>query len=202
MSCLNALLESGKRVFNAKTVNNFLSKEEVDTLLDYAKSVDKWEAGGNEFWDNRSLNAIHIYNSMNKEVGKLLFNIRTRIQSVIVDAYNLDSLVYPDLTQLIRWFPGMEQPPHCDDMTNSEGNEWFAHRHYGAIIYLNDDYEGGNTFYPNYSVSVTPQSGMLAVHPGDEEHLHGVSKIEKTTRYTVASFWTRDKEYFDGWSIS
>jgi hypothetical protein len=41
----------------------------------------------------------------------------------------------------------------------------------------------------------------LAVHPGDPEHLHGVTKVENGMRYTLASFWTQEEEYFDGWVL-
>lgn len=187
-------------MFNAVVVNDFLSKDEVHTLLEFAKGVDVWESGGGEFWSNRCLNAVTIYRDRDKEVGALLSNIRDRIKKTITDSYGLGTPIYPDLTQLVRWFPGMEQSPHCDDMTNLENHDWFNHRHYGAIIYLNDDYEGGHTFYPTQNVSVTPQAGALAIHPGDEEHLHGVTKVEGAIRYTIASFWTHNKEYFDGWS--
>ena len=187
-------------MFNAKTIDNFISADEASQILNFVKGVEDWEAGGSEFWDNRCLNGFNIH-SKNPEVGSLLFNIRERMKEVIPSLYGLDVPVYPDLTQVVRWFPGMEQPAHCDDMTYVDGHDWFHHRHYGAIIYLNDDYEGGHTFYPDYDVSVTPQSGRLAIHPGDKNHFHGVSKIEKNIRYTIASFWTLDKEYFDGWSL-
>jgi hypothetical protein len=100
----------------------------------------------------------------------------------------------------------MEQPPHADDMTNAKSEnenslDWFAHREYGAIIYLNDNYNGGHTYYPNHNFDIKPEAGKLAVHPGNPEHLHGVTKVSDEIRYTLASFWTQDKEYFDQWVL-
>lgn len=186
-------------MFNAKVIDNFLSTKEVNTLLEYAKSVSEWETGGSEFWSNRSLNAINIM-IKNKEVGNLLYNIRQKIANQILKEYNLKE-IYPDLFQMVRWFPGQEQPPHADDMKNTKGTEWFHHREFGAIIYLNKNYTGGKTYYPNYGIEIQPEPGRLAIHPGDENHLHGVTKIENGMRYTLASFWTQDKTYFDGWVI-
>lgn len=187
-------------MFNAKTVENIVTQEEINYILDIVKQIEPWEQGGSDFWSNRSLNGITLYNNNNKELGILLYEIRNRIQDCIKYFYQ-EQEVYPDLLQVVRWFPGMEQPPHSDDMMDSQGGERFHHRHYGAIIYLNDDYQGGETYYPQYDIFVKPKSGMLALHPGDTNHYHGVTKVIGQMRYTIASFWTRDKEYFDGWTI-
>jgi hypothetical protein len=78
----------------------------------------------------------------------------------------------------------------------------YEHRAYGSIIYLNDTYEGGHTYYKNFNHEVTPKAGALAVHPGDSEHLHGVTEIKDGMRYTIASFWTLDKGKSHDWPIS
>lgn len=189
-------------MFSPKIVDNFLSKSECDYLINVATSIEKWEMGGSEFWDNRSLNAINIYNNVDKMAGRFLYNIRQRIGETIQQQYDLKLDIYPDLCQIVRWFPGQEQHPHADDMKNTDGNEWFHHREYGAIIYLNDNYSGGHTYYPEHNFDIKPKAGTLAIHLGDQEHLHGVTKIEDNMRYTIASFWTTDKAYFDGWTLS
>jgi hypothetical protein len=189
-------------MFKAKTWDNIATQEEINKILLFARNTTDWEDGGSEFWSGRSLNAINVYNK-NKTIGKILYDIRERVKDKIsIDM--ADGLeVYPDLFQIVRWYDGMEQTPHADDMVNAgEGYEWFHHRHFGAILYLNDDYSGGHTFYPKYNIEITPKPGTLAVHPGDDNHLHGVTKINGNTRYTLASFWTLDKEYWDGWTLS
>lgn len=190
-------------MFNAKTVKNIVSKEEVSVLLDFARSIEKWEDAGDEYWSNRALNGPSIYNDHSKEIGKLLYDIKNRVGKQIKESYNLNEEVYADIFQIVRWFPGMQQSPHCDDMTDQPNPDldWFKHRHFGAIVYLNDDYDGGHTYYPQYNLYIKPESGMLAVHPGDPYHMHGVTKIENEMRYTLASFWTFDKEYDFDWSI-
>ena len=54
-------------MFNAKTITNFLTEEECLYLLDIVKNVEPWETGGDEFWSNRSLNGINIYNNIDKQ---------------------------------------------------------------------------------------------------------------------------------------
>lgn len=184
------------------TFQDLLTPQEVDLLLNFAKSKEDWEdKNGEGFWSNRCLSAALIYDE-NKEAGKLLYDIRGRIKEKITSNMTNGVEVFSDLLQIVRWFPGMEQPPHADDMTDAgDGYEWFKHRHFGSIVYLNDNYSGGYTYYPKYEIAIVPKSGMLAVHPGDPDHLHGVTKIENEMRYTLASFWTYDKEYEYDWSI-
>lgn len=190
-------------MFNAKTIPNFISKADCDMLIDFATKIDPWEKDGSDsFWDNRSLNAVTIYQQHSQEVGQFLYNLRLRISDAIKTLYGVEE-IYPDLTQIVRWYPGQEQSPHADDMTDHEGPdvEWFSHRHFGSILYLNDNYSGGHTYYPQHGTEIIPVAGTLAIHPGTPDHLHGVTKIEDNIRYTIASFWTKDRSYFDNWSI-
>jgi len=175
-------------------IENFLSPEEISTLLTLVDKDNLWEGGGGEFWANRAMNVKSIYDNGYKDQAALMARISHRIAQALAQRYNKE-ILYPDLLQLIRWFPGQEQLPHWDDMTGTEGNGWFAHREFGVIIYLNDDYQGGHTYYPELGVDMTPLSGALIAHPGNREHLHGVTKIEGSTRYTLASFWTTDQSY-------
>lgn len=189
-------------MFNANIIEDVLSKEDCSYLIDTVKNIEPWQDGGSDFWNNRSLNGEHLYNNFDKKAGLILYNLRFTIAQHIKTFYKEDQ-IFPDLTQIVRWFPGMEQSPHCDDMTNYDVPEMaeFKTRNYGAILYLNDDYFGGKTYYPNYNFEITPKAGMLAIHPGDPDHLHGVTKIENSTRYTIASFWTKSSNKFDGWTI-
>lgn len=179
-------------MFNAKTQDNFLSLEETTKLVEALSATDGWERSPVEFWDNRVINTPRVSELFGPEIDALVFESTMKVKDFIIKEYGLEEDIIPDIVSLCRWFPGMEQPPHADDMTNSDV-KGFEHRVFGAIIYLNDNYEGGKTYYPTHGIEVTPKAGSLAVHPGDPEHLHGVTKIEGNVRYTIASFWTYDK---------
>ena len=183
-------------MFNALIRDTFLSKEDCQYLIDTVVSLDLWENGGHEFWNNRITN-YHSILQNDKKAAELMLNANTRCGNVIRNNYAIPE-VYSDTLQIVRWFPEMEQLPHADDMSNTE-HQGFEHREFGSIIYLNDNYEGGKTYYPNFNTSITPKVGTLAVHPGDPEHLHGVTKIENSIRYTLVSFWTQDKLKGQDW---
>lgn len=192
----------GLIMLQAKTIENFITKEEADEIIFLCSRIDPWENSGSSFWDNRILNASTIYELHNKVLGEWLYELRGRIGNAITEMYNLEEPIYPDLLQICRWFPGMEQQPHADDMSNvPEADPWFQHREYGSVIYLNTDYTGGHTYYPQHDFEIVPEVGKLAVHPADPSHLHGVTKMDGGMRYTIASFWSRNEKFLSPWKI-
>lgn len=183
-------------MFNAKVIEQFLSKEDCEYLIKAAIISNLWQTAGHEFWDNRVINYDRL-GQHDKHAAEIMLDANIRCKEKIKEEYGVE-FIYADTLQVIRWFPGMEQSPHADDMSNTEV-EGHRHRAFGSVIYLNEEYEGGHTYYPNFNFEVIPKVGTLAVHPGDPEHLHGVTKIENGIRYTIASFWTKDKNFGHEW---
>jgi hypothetical protein len=185
-------------MLNTRVVDGFLTQEEVSLFLDFSKSSNMWTDGditktGGDFWSGRLIAAPH----MPIELAVKMIQIKDRLDVLIEHEYGVK--YYCDQICLNRWFDGMEQDFHSDDMKGFTGHEdftWFHHRELSCIIYLNNDFEGGLTHYKNFPDSaVTPKPGRVAIHPGDLEHMHGVSKISGNTRYTMPSFWGTDPAF-------
>lgn len=175
-------------MFIAKTKNNFLSQKEVDVFIDLIQNTDAWERSDVEFWNNRLISFHNVKDKFGLDFENVLSRILNNIKDFIIKEYKLEKDITTGAVSICRWFPGMEQPPHADDMTNTN-IKGYEHNAFGAIVYLNDNYIGGKTYYPDYGIEITPEVGKLAVHPGDINHLHGVTKVEENIRYTIASFW-------------
>lgn len=177
--------------FGPRTMEGFLSEVDDDLLRNYCGGQAAWgEMKPDNFWAGRTVNYRNVEEP---EIRDVMARIATGARDFILREYG-ESEIYADTMDLVRWPVGFSQPPHCDDMSdNEQQHPGFSHRKYGCIVYLNDDYGGGHTYYPGRNLSVKPKRGMLAVHPGDCESRHGVTAIEGTTRYTVASFWTMDR---------
>jgi hypothetical protein len=181
--------------FKPYVIENFLSTEEVETILSCAKELteEQWKAPHQDMhWAGRScsLDALKLINRPAMQlIGKEIF---PRARQALLEHYSPELPIYPDSFTLCRWPIDSAQIPHWDNMKGlgEEKEKNNQHRVFGIVIYLNDDYTGGQTYYPKFNHYVKPKSGMLAMHPADELHEHGVTKIEGTTRYTLASFWT------------
>lgn len=178
--------------------DNFLTNEEISLLLDFCKTSSAWQDGditktGKDFWSGRTIALVNCP----KEISKKVVEIKDRIESLMKESYAVQA--YCDQIAFMRWFDGMEQGLHSDDMRGNKNGEdfsWFFHRELSSIIYLNDDFEGGLTYYHNFpELAVKPIPGRIVIHPGSVKFLHGVSKVKGNTRYTIASFWGTDKNY-------
>jgi hypothetical protein len=85
--------------------------------------------------------------------------------------------------EIVRWPTGSFQRPHYDRTKDV----------FGSITYLNDDFEGGRTFF-NFNkeiVRVSPEIGKTIVFTG-AEYEHFVEKVESGTRYTLACWLRHD----------
>lgn len=85
-----------------------------------------------------------------------------------------------DTHQLVVWPAGSEQPAHIDDKRDET--------RFAAILYLNEDFSGGETFFEGSPIVGKPQTGRLIAFPG-RSVLHGVRRIEAGTRYTMAMWF-------------
>jgi len=161
-----------------KVEHSFLNNKICLQLKEFAVN-HYWRDLSDPFWSGRLIN----FASMQEQISPITNSIKQKIQNYIKT--NLHNEVYCDTIDLVRWQHGKEMPPHKDAMDN------YMYRDWGSILYLNDDYSGGNTYYPEFDVEIKPQTGTLIVHEGNI--LHGVKTVYGNTRYTIASFWTKDK---------
>lgn len=60
---------------------------------------------------------------------------------------------------------------------------------YTLAIKLNDEFEGGGTYFPMYNVVANPKRvGNAVLHPGMISHRHGGRPVFSGTRYITVSF--------------
>jgi len=103
-----------------------------------------------------------------------------------------------------KWYPGEHQPPHSDceaiiyeqdDLMKCDPFYNFSSifLEYAAICYLNDDYEGGEIYFPDYDLSIKPEPNELLFFPGTRFYMHGVKEVTSGNRMVVQNFLTTNK---------
>jgi GR25 family glycosyltransferase involved in LPS biosynthesis len=62
------------------------------------------------------------------------------------------------------------------------------------VVKLNDEFEGGGTWFPRYNTLSNPSKiGTASLHPGRVTHRHGARPISAGKRYIAVSFMRQDK---------
>jgi len=67
-------------------------------------------------------------------------------------------------TQVIRYPPGGHYVPHQDAVSD------MCYRYFTVVCYLNDDFEGGQTWFPSLDYSAVPRAGRAVVFPSRFYH--------------------------------
>jgi hypothetical protein len=84
--------------------------------------------------------------------------------------------------------------PHADKELHEGDNEGlpndFPYYDIAGLFYLNDDYEGGELYFPQHDIEFKPKAGAAYFFPGDKNYLHGVKEIKSGIRYVIPFFWT------------
>jgi hypothetical protein len=88
-----------------------------------------------------------------------------------------------------KWNPGGEAAPHADNSSKDGQPNAFETNKFVTLLYLNNDYEGGEIYFPDSKVEFQPKRCSLVSFNGGIENIHGVRTIKKGTRYTFVSFW-------------
>lgn len=85
-------------------------------------------------------------------------------------------------------------------MRESPAYTW---RDYSAILYLNDDFDGGEFFFVNdrkerrVQGTVQPRCGRIVAFSAGGENLHGVRAVRSGRRCAVALWFTQDEKYLE-----
>lgn len=181
-------------------VPDFISEEERTKLLHFVtRPAAPWETylPESDVWHGRMINP----RSMPPAILRLMKKIRARIVDHIKADYDIDEPVYCDTLQLVRWRVGDKQAPHADCEEPDGRPNHSPWRAFASMVYLNDEYEGGELHFPqrNFTPDISPR--MLAYFPSTRNYMHGVKPVTAGIRYTMSCFYTFDPRHHDGHDV-
>lgn len=79
--------------------------------------------------------------------------------------------------------------PHSDNGAYESSPDEVDHNVLkGIVIYITDDFDGGEIVYVNKEIELQPKSGYLVCHPGSEEYTHGVKSFTGGDRIVITGF--------------
>lgn len=190
----------GRDIKNIKVYQNFIELEDLKIIQKFLPTISEWmDAGENQYaedgtciydasyWSDRQC-SWDILQRINIEVFNIVEKYIQKMRKSLEDSFKVQLSTRPPV--IIKWRPGMEQRPHADKQMNDGRPNPFPTYDINSLIYYNDDFEGGELYYPEYDLVIKPQPGLAVAHPGDIDYLHGVKPIISGERYTTPSFYT------------
>jgi hypothetical protein len=174
----------GDSVDNIHIFENLLPTDELAELLRYAKCNDDWSAVyGHHQWSDR------VHRDFTEPIAKNIYeNLYIKTKNILQTTF--DILADSTGAQLNRWQVGDEQAPHADKQELDGSKNCCPTYDLSSVFYLNNDFKGGEIFFPIQSFTAKPVRNMLIIFPGDINFIHGVNTVTDGIRYTVSTFWT------------
>lgn len=180
-----------------KYLNNIIdSLSEDDWKIEYTQNLAKFclEKFGRDDVDNLVAEGkFEItsgwedknYNLKNDLVAQ---GIADKLENLVCIADS--SLRASGLKTFQRMQEGVELKAHTDQDTDPSIR-------YATIIYINDNYNGGELFFTNKDIEIKPKSGSLIIFPGTKEFDHGVRHVKAgPLRYVLVGF-IKVKNFYD-----
>ena len=185
-----------------KHLKNEVDSNLVETLLSSAKIANSNPATVGNIVDNKYV-AVHDpnictanfvdYSSFTDGVKTLVGRCEKLVEhhfNVECKQHSIDFLHYPNGTHY--W-------PHIDGqyLEGTFVRRSNVNRDITCVVYLNDDYEGGEIHFPFFSIEKKPNAGDILMYPGSWQYLHGVNKVEGVRYAVVIWFHTSPELYQD-----
>jgi hypothetical protein len=147
-------------------IDSFLSEDECNRLIKIHKQLFAFR--GKFHNETEVLNVMYMM-SNDSENDIFIRYIHGKITDHI-KAINKSNFI--NFFEVVKWKEGLSMKKHFD----------FDFHAWTSVIYLNDDYEGGETVVGENKI--TPRKGKIVTFQG-VSLLHGVNKVLKGDRYTV-----------------
>ena len=176
-------------------VENFITPDECTKLVEYFKEKEGWQPVA--FYGSYGMSILHDPDLQKFGLPAEYFDtLKERLKDAVEDAHSIE--VRTVSTHAQKWIKGAYANWHSDN-SDMEGNPtaWEVSK-LVCLLYLNDDYEGGQLAFRDHDISISPSAGMLVTFPGGIHNVHAVTEVTEGVRYTIGAFWDHaDATYTD-----
>lgn len=178
--------------------------EDLVDLEDLTKIHDWWKSEKeNDINDFDTLpwfedSALYWSECIGTPIENEVRKIRDKMLEAARKSYNNKEIV-PNTTTLVHWKEGKYMDAHKDDGYADDKDTLFM-REVTAVMYINDDYQGGETFVLNEDthqeeISYVPKKNTMLMFKSDSSCEHGVKEITAGRRLTISMWFTTLNEY-------
>ncbi len=147
-------------------------------IIDKCNTVDSWGTRDNKHYRTNDVLLKAVDVEMNKEY---MMALNSFVRPILIDKYNLstadDTMWYYE-SFVVKYTPevqaGLDLHHDASVLT--------------TLLTLNDEFEGGGTYFKSQDATVIGNVGDISVHPGRLTHYHSANDITSGERYVLVTF--------------
>lgn len=177
-------------------INDFVDENTAQAMIKYFESQAQiW--GDIAFYNSLGM-GLAPHDARLIELGldpEFFTNLRNRFKQAVEMFF--ERKLKPNTSHAQKWNVGGFAAPHSDNSDHDGNPNAFHINKYVGILYLNNDYRGGELYFPEHAIEFKPKMGQYIMFPGGHENIHGVREIKEGTRYTMVSFWDYEEAEYD-----
>lgn len=179
---------------------NFIPPHEVEVLYHFMRDEAKWQQPeGMDFSQEQEREHWHLSDYVfPPHVEPIIKSFHERKKQSLESFFG-ETLAKSKRMGFRKWVPGDWQSAHSD-VGSPHGVVHFTERHsalslhhndFATVTYLNDNFEGGETYFASSGLKIMPKPGLMIAFPSSHQYLHGVTKLISGERFVITSFWPR-----------
>lgn len=153
-------------------------------------TVESPERGVSHFETKHDVDRITDIVKTGRLHGDIQLQVQRAYQEVIAPAYGRRFAWFED-PQVLRYQAGGWYRAHSDsELLSPNGKTWVKgiDRDASLLLYLNDDFQGGELSFVFFGYSHRPRSGDLVYFPSDHRYAHQAQPVRGGVRWAVVSW--------------
>jgi predicted 2-oxoglutarate/Fe(II)-dependent dioxygenase YbiX len=168
--------------------------ETTDANLTTNDAIQKWHQwlasgdgepyvfGQQKFTDESKLS------TSSDSVKSIYLNLKTALTEAGRDYAKKNGIDYidPAPISISKYISGAEMGPHVD-----YHGEPHLEPIMSAVIYLNDDMDGGELHFTEFDIKIKPEAGSIVVFPSVEPYYHRSTPVVSGVKYMSPAFWIK-----------
>lgn len=177
----------------------------IDFLINHAKNSNREKMGVfdssrvSDFETHPSKIDIKSRDVEACDISEIISQVKELYDNIV---YNIINPFYKfkindsEIPQLLVYEKGGHYKPHYDAVSKWKCPDgdiiWkkTIDRDLSTVLFLNDDFEGGEFVFPDLRIRIRPEPGLLIAFPSSQYYMHKVEPVISGTRYCMVNWMT------------